>query len=482
MPEYLAVDAALNWIWQGCSIALAAAAALRLLGRARAGHRFVLCAAALFAVLVLPLLPLLTGLGPPAAAHGVDAAAIGGPVLALPRSWWTSPAVPVVALAAWLSIHGVRLIGALLAVRRLRAGCVPFPVEVEARLAQWRRLRGSGRQARLALTPGVRAAAVLGCGRPVIALAPPLLARLTPTELDDVIVHEWAHVQRRDEVIALAQLAVRAAAGWHPAVWWLDRQMGIEREAACDEAVVELTGSRKRYAASLVGLASLRPAPERDLPLVAAIAPAGLEARVHRVLGYQRLAPRGLSAGTVAAGLVLLAGLSLAIAPVALVETATKVASGQAAAAAGRDTLRLTETTAVPAAGARAAARGPGNAKHSVTPPVRRPQRSALTARAAAGHGLAASPGPLEPAVVAFRTAEPDGLQASGGPVPLEARAIPAPPMTRSPAGITGPAPPASPWRGAAEAGRAIGRGSKRAAETTSGVFTRFGKKLAASF
>ena len=87
---------------------------------------------------------------------------------------------------------------------------------------------------------------MLGFGSPIIALAPRLLTELSAPDLDRVLVHEWAHVQRRDDLAQLVQHIVRAIAGWHPAVWWLERRLDFEREAACDEVAVDVTGSRKR--------------------------------------------------------------------------------------------------------------------------------------------------------------------------------------------------------------------------------------------
>ena len=37
-------------------------------------------------------------------------------------------------------------------------------------------------------------------------------------------------------------------AGWHPALWWIERRLHLEREIACDEIAVPLTGSAKAYA------------------------------------------------------------------------------------------------------------------------------------------------------------------------------------------------------------------------------------------
>ena len=71
------------------------------------------------------------------------------------------------------------------------------------------------------------------------------------------MIHEWAHVQRRDDSgnlahadrsrrrrMASCRVVARAA-------------LLIEREIACDETVVAVTGVAKRYAACLASLATL---------------------------------------------------------------------------------------------------------------------------------------------------------------------------------------------------------------------------------
>ena len=51
-------------------------------------------------------------------------------------------------------------------------------------------------------------AAVLGWGAPMIAVAPSMLHTLQTDELDRVLIHEWAHVQRRDDLTNIVQVVV----------------------------------------------------------------------------------------------------------------------------------------------------------------------------------------------------------------------------------------------------------------------------------
>jgi beta-lactamase regulating signal transducer with metallopeptidase domain len=70
-----------------------------------------------------------------------------------------------------------------------------------------------------------------------------------------VIVHELAHIARRD---CLTQMlaAVCCAVYWpHPGVWWMARRLRVERELACDDCVLSCGESARAYAAHLLDLA-----------------------------------------------------------------------------------------------------------------------------------------------------------------------------------------------------------------------------------
>ena len=169
----------------------------------------------------------------------------------------------MVAWTAWAGVYTVRFVWAMVALRRARARSRAFPTHVESLLSHWRHVRDEGRRPSLVLSDAVTTAAVLGCGAPVIAVAPSLVTTLDADELDRVLIHEWAHVQRRDDLVNILQVFVRVVVGWHPAAWWIDRRLHVEREIACDEMTIEVTGSAKSYAACLVKLAGLKGGRER---------------------------------------------------------------------------------------------------------------------------------------------------------------------------------------------------------------------------
>ena len=471
---------ALNWLWQGLVVALVTFVALRALYRARPHARCVLCWSAVIATVILPLLPLMSGW---LSGDALARLSSGGTTrLAIPQLWWTSTTVVLLAWTGWAGLYGARLASAVRRLREVRGRSRPFPAELEARLACWMTVRTRGRRARLVLADDVGAAAVLGCGAPLIAVAPHLLARLNADEIDRVLVHEWAHVQRRDDLLQLADAAVRVAAGWHPAVYWLLRQLALEREAACDAVAVEVTGCPRHYAASLAAVASAR-SKQRRLAIAAAVLSAPpLRVRVTRILSMQQLASTRLSAAAVGAGVLAIGVLASEIAARPLVHArAADLFEVNPLPDSRRDRPIMP-----PIASAIADAASP-------TPrmePRRTRERAAtpIAARLATPVRVETPLGIETPqaAIVSEESTEEPMSQPSDAAGPGTAPPVTAPaeiataPEAASPA--TSDKPDPAPWVVASTAAVAIARGSEKAATATSTFFSRAGRRLASTF
>ena len=91
-----------------------------------------------------------------------------------------------------------------------------------------------------------------GIRRPSIALPEEMLARLSPEEVDSVLAHELAHVQRNDNAAQVFEAVLAALFWFHPALWWIERRVQEERERACDEAVIEAGGNAEAYASAIL--------------------------------------------------------------------------------------------------------------------------------------------------------------------------------------------------------------------------------------
>jgi beta-lactamase regulating signal transducer with metallopeptidase domain len=476
------IEAVLNWIAQGLAVAVAAAVGLRLLGPARAHARYLTYWAALWVIVCLPVVPLLWAAQPSAIAGSVGRAAASG-LVPVPQAAWNTPTVLGSLAALWVGSRLARLGAAVLALGRARRRCRALPAGVFACLEPSTKERLSHAGILLATSPDVRAAAVLGLGSPIIAVHPALLAQLTSSQLDQVVVHEWAHVVRKDARATLVQQVLRALVGWHPAVWWTNRQIHLEREIACDEMVVAVTGAPRAYAACLTYLATLTRAPREAQLAVGAVGASGLRRRVLQVLardqrptGARRLANPALVALLVAlavwVGNVRMFGPALA--SVALLEAKSLVALASAVQAPGIITpAHPVVQTPVPAVAPRVAP-----VRREGGTPVAAPTGPAPRHQTAGGATGAPTP---DVAAAPRQDALPSELLPAAS-VPMVTG------LLQAPGGHAASTPPRSPteavnvWNAATNAGGQIGRTSQKGAVTTAGFFTRVAKNVARSF
>jgi beta-lactamase regulating signal transducer with metallopeptidase domain len=482
------VHVVLNWLTQGVIVAVLAAAALRLIPQSRAQARYGILWTSYLLVLVLPAMPMVVALvvdGP--TIDLVPAAA--GPVVTVPTAWWASPSAAAGLWITWSCIQAARLGASALGARNVRRRGRECPVSVLARLPHWSRVGGTGRRTRVLLSSEVRAAAVLGVGTPAIAVAPTLIGRLSLADLDRVLVHEWAHVQRRDDVAQLVQRIVRIVVGWHPAAWWLERQLEFEREAACDEIAVSVTGSAKDYATCLATLAALPAARLRSVAALAVASPRRLRARIVRILTAPYVAAsRPWRVIAIGGGVALLACTVV----VADLQVAGSATSSAPASPIARPLLPQTIVRALPVAAPSVEHTQPGS-----QPAPGRRQEAGVRPRSGAYAPLPRvdKAEAIDSASVSAEAVTP--LPASawplGVPVSLPVatgsseRAVQAAAETSLAARLVAtearPAAQArAPWTRAADVGVSIGRASQTAGTATAGFFHRVSKKLAASF
>ncbi|HEY4049896.1 MAG TPA: M56 family metallopeptidase [Acidobacteriaceae bacterium] len=178
----------------------------------------------------------------------------------------------------------------------------------------------SPRQSRLLVLSGITSPATVGWLRPTVLL-PADCINQNPSELEDVLRHELHHIRRRDFAAnALAALS-RALIFFHPAVWYAMHKMQLERELACDLAVVSAFPERRaRYAESLVRFARLNLAADTEpWGLDFAASSAHLKTRVHSVLRESRRLSRWLVGMRTGCGVVLVAGFVVGAPSLAIV-------------------------------------------------------------------------------------------------------------------------------------------------------------------
>ncbi len=274
----ISVEHVFNALPAGMLIALFAWVLLRVIRKQNSGTRFAVWFMALLTVAALPLLgsfnegntPILAGMSSAMATSWGSMR----PAIHIPPSWG------IFVFLAWAfgaSVALARLAAGLWQLRRLLQSCTAVVTadldpavrktvaaivssSVERRASSPVHSAPSDGQRRwsssisVATSDCARVPAAIGFWKRTIILPAWTLRDLPPEDLNVILLHEFAHLRRGDDWTNLIQKIVRALFFFHPAVWWIENRLSVEREMACDDAVLAETSNPHGYATCLVSL------------------------------------------------------------------------------------------------------------------------------------------------------------------------------------------------------------------------------------
>ena len=166
---------------------------------------------------------------------------------------------------------------------------------------------------------------VCGVWRPHIVM-PQSAAHWSDARCHVVVLHELAHIKRRDCLTQIVAQMLCAAYWFNPIVWLAARRLRSERERACDDFVLAAGERGTDYAAHLLDIA--RAMRHRRVPAFVGLAmarPSQLEGRLLAILDPALRRSSTLATHLMLAGLVLLITL-----PVGAVELTEPVAATRA--------------------------------------------------------------------------------------------------------------------------------------------------------
>jgi beta-lactamase regulating signal transducer with metallopeptidase domain len=334
----------LHFLWQGALVGVSAAVLLRAAQNAKSSTRYAIGVLAMAALLAAPVATFEIIVGhagdvqigayaidarraldaSPSVRAGVRRAVadlqIGrsAPAAQARLGQFVSPRLKVLSLSlllsAWLSgvlLLSLRLAGGrFVATRLTRRAVSPVASDIGAMARRAASRLSIRRVVRVLESSAVHVPTVVGWLKPVVLVPAAVLSGLTSSQLEALLAHEFAHVKRHDYLVNVLQSVVETVLFYHPAVWWVSKQIRIEREHCCDDIAVEICGDRVMYVAALRDLETLRVTPS----LALAASDGSLVARVRRLLAAprERTAP---SSGWM--GVALIAVLVAALMPAA---------------------------------------------------------------------------------------------------------------------------------------------------------------------
>ena len=161
--------------------------------------------------------------------------------------------------------------------RRLRTSSRP-DAATSARVRELAALMGVTAPA-VRVIDGTHAPFIWPAGAATLVLPGEWPADTTKTSIDGLIVHELAHLKRRDHFVAWMQLVAGVIWWWNPLFWYVRATVREQAELACDGWVIStLPDGRRAYAESLITLSG--PALQgRSTPSMAAVVGANAVSR-----------------------------------------------------------------------------------------------------------------------------------------------------------------------------------------------------------
>jgi len=99
---------------------------------------------------------------------------------------------------------------------------------------------------------------VIGYLKPVVLFPLALVNQLDNDQVEAILIHELSHIRRNDFLLNLIKTAIETLLFYNPFVWMAGRFIHIEREHACDDLVLKVTGKPLNYAHALLKLELLK--------------------------------------------------------------------------------------------------------------------------------------------------------------------------------------------------------------------------------
>ena len=347
MSALLALDtvtAAILWVVVKATVLLVVPAVVLLTygRRASAATRHLAWTLVLASIALLP--PLSVALpawgvvvrsAPPAAA--IDAAAPAAVLessssIAEPASWPAASAVatetsqiaPAEAVISWprvaAGVYATGVIALLIFVmaqrwklhRLVRRASVVNDAEWAPLLASAARKMGLHRPVRLLRSRELNIPVTFGTRHPAVMI-PAIADTWTEDRRRAVILHELAHVARRDCLTQTAAFGACILYWFHPVAWWTARRLRIESELACDDRVIAAGTDGRDYADHLLEIAYSVSGERAPALAIGMARPRQLEGRLLAALDAARnraVPPWGVRLGVLAGATVLLIVLS----------------------------------------------------------------------------------------------------------------------------------------------------------------------------
>ncbi|MCF7974770.1 MAG: carboxypeptidase regulatory-like domain-containing protein [Phycisphaerae bacterium] len=274
------LTALLHTLWQGASISAILFAILTRLPATQANRRYIATLVALCAVVLSGLLTWSILNYDPAQSQVSSSSAVAstqtvqqeaesiprvmpptmGPPISQPPAKQVGQPWQTWALGVWLTgtfVMLLRMAMTLVGARQLRGQCHDLEQpDILSLIDSLCTQMHVTRRVRVLVSEHLSVPGVIGCIWPTLLLPVSVTTGMPVDDLKAILTHELAHIKRYDYLVNVFQMVIEALLFFNPAVWWISRQIRIEREACCDATSIAATGQRLKYAEMLVAWTS----------------------------------------------------------------------------------------------------------------------------------------------------------------------------------------------------------------------------------
>lgn len=157
--------------------------------------------------------------------------------------------------------------------------------ELQSIIDRFRRLLNISKKVQIHYSEKVETAQTSGFLKPLILLPASLVTRLSPDQLEAILIHELFHIRRNDYLINICMSCFKSILFFNPFALLFCREISRERENACDDEVMQRGYAPELYANALFCLEKFRNTEKGFSLAVDGHQPWLLMERIRRVLG-----------------------------------------------------------------------------------------------------------------------------------------------------------------------------------------------------
>ncbi|WP_443946273.1 M56 family metallopeptidase [Pedobacter sp. AW1-32] len=139
------------------------------------------------------------------------------------------------------------------------------------------------RKIRFHLSNLINVPLVIGYLKPIVLFPLAVVNQLDEDQVEAVLIHELSHIRRNDFFLNLIKTAIETILFFNPFVWMAGKFIHIEREHACDDLVLKLTGQPLNYAHALLKLELIKDKASPAFALAATGKTQNLYQRIKRI-------------------------------------------------------------------------------------------------------------------------------------------------------------------------------------------------------